>query len=244
MGVRVKDAYDLEIEIVGQSFGLHEAAGLEGEYPTRRRLVLNGDEPIDLGFGPGGEKNTTGLKGIDPPCLGENLEPRLAVDCEHGWNAILLVMAIQMIATAKTARRDFDINETFEAGIALRGVEVKSLRESKVQLNDAYARFERNELWLVGLNIAKYTRASIQGSAEATRKRKLLLHRYELDRLSSKVNQDRLTLVPMALYFKDGRAKMEIGLGKGRKTVDKRQMIAKRDADREARRELAARNRR
>ena len=149
-----------------------------------------------------------------------------------------------MIANNKSARRDYDITETFEAGLALRGVEVKSMRESKVQLNDAYARFERNELWLVGLNIAQYSRASIQGSAEATRKRKLLLHRYELDRLSSKVNQDRLSLIPMALYFKDGRAKMELGLGKGRNTVDKRQMIAKRDADREARRELAARNRR
>lgn len=153
-------------------------------------------------------------------------------------------MAIQMVATNKNARRTFDIDETFEAGIALRGVEVKALRESKVQLNDAYARFERGELWLVGLNIAKYSRASVQGSADAIRKRKLLLHRYELDRLSSKVNQDRLTLVPMALYFKDGRAKMELGLGRGRKTVDKRQMIAKRDADREARRELASRNRR
>ncbi len=153
-------------------------------------------------------------------------------------------MAITMVANNKNARRDFDIDETFEAGIALRGVEVKSLRESKVQLNDAYARFERGELWLVGLNIAKYSRASTQGSSDVIRKRKLLLHRYELDRLSSKVNQDRLTLVPMALYFKDGRAKMELGLGKGRKTVDKRQMIAKRDADREARRDLAARNRR
>ena len=153
-------------------------------------------------------------------------------------------MAITMVANNKNARRDFDIDETFEAGIALRGVEVKSLRESKVQLNDAYARFERGELWLVGLNIAKYSRASTQGSSDVIRKRKLLLHRYELDRLSSKVNQDRLTLVPMALYFKDGRAKMELGLGKGRKTVDKRQMIAKRDADREARRDLASRNRR
>ena len=153
-------------------------------------------------------------------------------------------MAITMVANNKNARRDFDIDETFEAGIALRGVEVKSLRESKVQLNDAYARFERGELWLVGLNIAKYSRASTQGSSDVIRKRKLLLHRYELDRLSSKINQDRLTLVPMALYFKDGRAKMELGLGKGRKTVDKRQMIAKRDADREARRDLAARNRR
>ncbi|MDA3038962.1 MAG: SsrA-binding protein SmpB [Actinomycetota bacterium] len=153
-------------------------------------------------------------------------------------------MAVKMIATNKTARRDFEITETFEAGVMLRGVEVKALREAKVQLNDAYARFENGELWLVGLNIAAYTRASLQGSADPTRKRKLLLHRYELDRLSSKVNQDRLTLVPMALYFKDSLAKMELGLGKGRKTVDKRQMIAKRDADRDARRELADRNRR
>ena len=81
-------------------------------------------------------------------------------------------------------------------------------------------------------------------TSDADRKRKLLLHRYELDRLSSKVNQEHLQLVPMALYFKDGRAKLEIGLGRSRNTVDKRQMIAKRDADREARRELAARQRR
>lgn len=152
--------------------------------------------------------------------------------------------AVKIVATNKTARRDFEIEETFEAGIALRGVEVKALRESKVQLNDAYARFERGELWLVGLNIAPYTRASIQGAADPIRKRKLLLHRYELDRLSSKVNQERLTLVPMALYFKGGRAKLELGIGRGRKLVDKRQMIAKRDSDREARRELAERNRR
>jgi SsrA-binding protein len=153
-------------------------------------------------------------------------------------------MSVKMVATNKTARRDFDITETFEAGIALRGVEVKSLRESKLQLNDAYARFERGELYVVGLHLATYSKASIQGMADPIRKRKLLLHRYELDRLSSKVNQDRLSLVPMAIYFKDGRAKLELGLGKGRKTVDKRQMIAKRDADREARRELADRNRR
>ncbi len=153
-------------------------------------------------------------------------------------------MAVKMVTTNKQARRNYDISETFEAGIALRGSEVKSIRESKVQLNDAYARFENGELWLLGLHIAQYVRASTHQRYEPTRKRKLLMHRAELDRLFSRTEQDHLTLVPMALYFKDNRAKLELGLGKGRKTVDKRQLIAKRDADREARRELAARSRR
>lgn len=148
-----------------------------------------------------------------------------------------------MIATNRQARRNYDITETFEAGIALRGSEVKALRESNVTIGDAYARFEDGELWLVALHITPYTRASTHVAADATRKRKLLMHRYELDRLSSRVEQDHLTLVPMALYFKDGRAKLELGLGRGLRTVDKRQLIAKRDADREARRELAERSR-
>ena len=148
-----------------------------------------------------------------------------------------------MVATNKQARRNYEITETFEAGIQLRGAEVKSLRESKVTISDAYARFEDGELWLVALHIAPYSRASTHVAADATRKRKLLMHRYELDRLNSRTDQDQLTLVPMALYFKDSRAKLELGLGKGRKTVDKRQLIAKRDADREARRELADRSR-
>jgi SsrA-binding protein len=152
-------------------------------------------------------------------------------------------MGVKMIATNKLARRNFDITETHEAGIQLRGSEVKSLRESNVTINDAYARFEDGELWLVGLHIAPYSRASTHVPADATRKRKLLMHRHELDRLYSRTEQDRLALVPMALYFKDGRAKLELGLGRGRKTVDKRQLIAKRDADREARRELAERSR-
>ncbi len=153
-------------------------------------------------------------------------------------------MPVKMIATNKTARRDYEISETFEAGIMLRGSEVKSLRESNVRIADTYARFEDGELYVIGLHIAPYTRAGTHVKLESERKRKLLLHRYELDRLSSKTNQDNLQLVPMALYFKDGRAKLEIGLGRSRNTVDKRQMIAKRDADREARRELAARQRR
>jgi SsrA-binding protein len=152
-------------------------------------------------------------------------------------------MATKMIATNKQAHRNFDIGEIYEAGISLRGAEVKSLRESNVRLNDAYARFDGGELWLIGLHISPYSRASTHVVADATRKRKLLMHRYELDRLFSRTEQDHLTLVPMALYFKDGRAKLELGLGKGRRTVDKRQLIAKRDADREARRELANRSR-
>jgi len=152
-------------------------------------------------------------------------------------------MAVKMITTNRQARRNYDISETIEAGIALRGSEVKSLRESKVQISDAYARFENGELWLVGFHIAPYSRASTHRLYDPTRKRKLLLHRAELDRLFSKTEQDHLVLVPMALYFKNDRAKLEIGLGRGRKTVDKRQLIAKRDADREARRELADRTR-
>ncbi len=148
-----------------------------------------------------------------------------------------------MIATNKAARLNYDISETVEAGIALRGSEVKSMRESNVTIKEAFARFEGNELWLLGLHVAAYSRASSHVPVDVTRKRKLLLHRHELDRLRVKVEQDRLTLVPMALYFKDSRVKLELGLGRGRRTVDKRQLIAKRDADREARRELAARSR-
>ncbi len=153
-------------------------------------------------------------------------------------------MAVKMIVTNKTARRDYDITETFEAGIMLRGSEVKSLRESKVQISDAYIRFEGNQLWVVGLHISAYSRAGTHVKHDSERKRKLLLHRYELDRLLSKTNQEQAQLIPMALYFKDSHVKLEFGFGKGRRTVDKRQMIAKRDADREARRELSDRQRR
>ena len=149
-----------------------------------------------------------------------------------------------MVATNRRARRDYEITETFEAGMVLRGAEVKSLRESKVHLTDTYARFEDNQLYVVGLHISPYSRAGTQGLVDRERSRKLLLHRYELDRLEAKVNIEQVSLVPMSIYFKDGRAKIEIGVGRGRKTVDKRQVIAKRDADRDARRDLADRNRR
>ena len=148
-----------------------------------------------------------------------------------------------VVATNRQARRDYEIVDEWEAGIVLRGSEVKSLRESKVQLADAYARIERGELWLVGLHISPYSSASAQGGHEPERRRKLLVHAHELDEMRHRVDQEHLSLVPLTLYFKGGRAKVEIGLGRGRKHYDKRQAIAKRDAEMDARRMLAARRR-
>ena len=149
----------------------------------------------------------------------------------------------QVVATNRQARRDYEILDTWECGIVLQGSEVKALREAKVQLADSYARLRDHEVWLVGLHIATYSMASAQGDHDVARERKLLLHREEIDRLRARVEQDRLSLVPLSLYFKDGRAKLELGLGKGRRTYDKRQAIAKRDADREAARAIARRGR-
>ena len=150
---------------------------------------------------------------------------------------------VQVVATNRRARRDYEILDTWECGIMLQGSEVKSLREAKVQLADSYARLQDHEVWLVGLHIAPYSLASSQGGHEPMRERKLLLHRDEIDRLKARVDQDRLTLVPLSLYFKDGRAKVELGLGRGRRSYDKRQAIAKRDADLEARRSISQANR-
>ena len=149
----------------------------------------------------------------------------------------------ETVLTNRKARHDYLILDTWECGIVLRGSEVKSLRESKVQLADSYARLQDNEVWLIGLHISPYSLASSQGGHEPMRERKLLLHRHEIDRLKARIDQDRLTLVPLALYFKDGRAKVELGLGRGRRSYDKRQAIAKRDADREARRSISQANR-
>lgn len=148
-----------------------------------------------------------------------------------------------VIASNRQAHRDYEILDSWEAGIMLRGSEVKSLRESKVQLADAYARFTGRELFLVGLHIAGYSNASAQGGHELERSRKLLLHHHELDEIKLRVDQEHLSLVPLSLYFKGSRAKVELGLGRGRKHYDKRQVIAKRDADMDARRAMAARNR-
>ncbi len=139
------------------------------------------------------------------------------------------------VATNKNARRNFDISETFEMGLVLVGSEVKSLREAHVQIADAYARFDGNQLWLHGVHIAPYAQSAAHSSHDPDRRRKLLAHRGELERLKSRVDQEHLALPLVSLYFKDGRCKAEIALGRGRTKGDKRQAIAKDDAAREAR---------
>ena len=145
----------------------------------------------------------------------------------------------QVVATNRQARRNYQLSDTFECGIALRGSEVKSLRESKVQLSDAWASIDDGEVWLNGLHIAPYSRAQAHTGHDPVRRRKLLMHRHEIDRLRLRMQTERLSLVPLQLYFKDGRLKVELAVGKGRNVVDKRQDIARRDADREAAREIA-----
>jgi SsrA-binding protein len=137
------------------------------------------------------------------------------------------------LATNRKARHDYEILETLECGIALVGSEVKSLREGRVQLRDAYARVQDGEMWLHGANIAPYSFASGRDGHDPERVRKLLLHRGEITELGARVAQERLTLVPLAVYFKDNRIKVELALARGRKHYDKRQALAERDAGRE-----------
>jgi len=143
-----------------------------------------------------------------------------------------------VIASNRKARHDYTILDVVEAGIVLQGSEVKSLRSGQVQLVDTYARFIDGELWLEGMHIAPYQFAHGVGAHDPNRPRKLLLNRSELQRLSARVGQERLALIPLSLYFKDGRAKVELALAQGRTKGDKRQALAKKDAAREIAREL------
>lgn len=150
----------------------------------------------------------------------------------------------RVLATNKGATREYEILETLECGLVLTGSEVKSLRESKVRLDEAFARVVRNEFWLIGMHIAPYSHGVGVFGHTLDRQRKLLVHRSEMQRWNSIAEQQRLTMVPLRLYLKDGRVKVEIGLGKGLKHYDKRQVLAKRDADREAQRAMADARRR
>ena len=147
------------------------------------------------------------------------------------------------IAVNRRARHEFLIEETVEAGMALMGSEVKALREGKANLKDSYGRIENGEVWLWNAHISPYGPAS-QFGHEPTRTRKLLLHRGEIERLNGKVKERGLTLVPLRLYFKNGRAKVELALARGKKQHDKRDAIREREQRREIDRELAARRRR
>lgn len=144
----------------------------------------------------------------------------------------------KLIASNRAARHNYAIDDTVETGIVLLGSEVKSMRESQVQLADAFARIRNGEVWLEGVHVAPYTFAIGFGAHDPDRSRKLLLHRDEIRRLKAKVDQDRVSLVPLSLYFRDGKVKVELGIGKGRAKADKRQAIAARDAAREAEREM------
>jgi len=148
-----------------------------------------------------------------------------------------------IVASNRRARRDFEILDTLEAGLVLAGSEVKSLREGRVQLADAYARPRDGELWLHGVHISPWAQASGRWQPEPDRHRKLLMHRREIDRLAARVEQDRLTVVPLSIYFKDGRAKVEVALARRKRQHDKRATLARRDADREAERAMARRGR-
>ena len=144
------------------------------------------------------------------------------------------------IAENRKARYDYHFLERVEAGLVLTGSEVKSLREGRVSLQQAYADVREGEAWLVGAHIDTYDQAGIQNH-EPERDRKLLMHRRELDSLYAKVREKGLTIVPLRLYFKDGRAKVELALARGKEQRDKRSDIAKRDADRQIERALKSR---
>jgi SsrA-binding protein len=148
---------------------------------------------------------------------------------------------IQVIATNRQASRRFELRDTYEAGLVLLGSEVKSLREAKgTQVTEAYADLTRSgEMWLRGLHIAAYSHSQDHSGHEPTRPRKMLLHRTELDRLAAKVAQERLSIVPLRIYFKGSKVKVEFALGKPKKTVDRRRDIAARDVARDTERELA-----
>ena len=140
----------------------------------------------------------------------------------------------RVVATNRRARREYQFLETLEAGIVLQGSEVKSLRAGKAQLNEAYARIDGGEAWLFQMHIPPWQFATGFGAHEPDRKRKLLLHRDQIDQLLGKTQQQSLTLIPVSLYFKEGKAKVELALAKGRRLYDKRNMIMARDAEREA----------
>ena len=147
----------------------------------------------------------------------------------------------KIIATNRKAYHDYFIEETYEAGIALTGTEIKSVRAGRVNLRDSYVRIRDGELWLIDTHIAPYEQAGRSGH-DPKRSRKLLMHRREINRLQGKVQERGYTLVPLRLYLKDNKwAKVEIALARGKKLYDKRRAIAEREAQREVERALAAR---
>jgi SsrA-binding protein len=146
----------------------------------------------------------------------------------------------KLVAQNKKARHDYHIEDTYEAGLVLMGTEVKSLRMGRASLADGFVDIEAHEAWLHGVHIPEYTQGTWTNHA-ARRKRKLLLNRHEIDKIERRVNEKGLTVIPLALYFLDGRAKVEIALAKGKKSWDKRHSLAERQANREKEQALGRR---
>jgi SsrA-binding protein len=146
----------------------------------------------------------------------------------------------RLITTNRRARHEYNIEETYEAGMVLTGTEIKSIRAGKVNLQDAYARVENGEAWLFNTHVAPYEQGN-RWNVDPVRTRKLLLKRGELDRLVGKLQTSGLTLIPLSLYIRNGRAKLELALARGKKLYDKRQAIQERETRRDAERELKGR---
>jgi SsrA-binding protein len=142
--------------------------------------------------------------------------------------------AQRVIADNRKARHDYHILETYEAGVALLGTEVKAIREGRVNLRDSYARTESGEVWMINVHISPYSHRGYADHAE-TRQRKLLLHRHEIRKLIGRTAEKGLTLVPLQMYFKNGRVKVLVGLARGKQAHDKRETIRRREVDRETR---------
>lgn len=147
----------------------------------------------------------------------------------------------QVVATNRKARHNYSILDVFEAGVALMGTEVKALREGQASLADSFATVDDGEVWLRNLHIPEYHHGSWTNHAPR-RNRKLLLHRTQIDNLIGKIKDGNLSLVPLSLYFTEGKVKVELALARGKQAHDKRQDLAKRDADREVIRELGRRS--
>ncbi len=148
---------------------------------------------------------------------------------------------VKVVATNRKAKHNYFLGDTYEAGIALKGSEIKSIRAGRISINEAYVQIEDGEAWLVDSHIAPYDQASYFGH-KPRRKRKLLLHKREINRLWNEVRKKGVTIVPTRVYLKDGLAKVEIAVARGKRQYDKRQEIAKRDAQREMERNLRRRD--
>jgi SsrA-binding protein len=150
--------------------------------------------------------------------------------------------AQRVIADNRKAFHDYHVLDTWEAGVALLGTEVKAIREGRVNLRDSYARVDKGEVWLMNVHISPYSHTGY-ASHDERRQRKLLLHRHEIQKVTGQVNQKGLTLVPLQLYFKHGRVKVALALVKGKQAHDKRETIRRREVDRETRAAVKARSR-